>query len=98
MSAGLIRLIWYAFLAYLIYAVIRFFSRSGQKTQPRPAAKSGREAGLMVRDEVCNTYLPREDAVREVQGGKELFFCSQACRKKYLDRGQESTRPASPSP
>jgi len=98
MMAGLFRLIWYAFLAYLIYAVIRFFSRTGQKTGPRPAPKSGREAGLMVKDEVCNTYLPREDAVREVQGGKELFFCSQECRKKFLESRKESPRPASPSP
>jgi uncharacterized protein len=96
MMAGLFRLIWYAFLAYLIYAVIRFFSRAGQKT--RPAAKSRREAGLMVKDEVCNTYLPREDAVCEVQGGTEHYFCSQACRKKFLDRGKEGARTASPGP
>lgn len=94
--SGLLRLIWYAFLAYIVYAVIRFFSRSGRPKPPRPAAKSGREAGLMVKDEVCNTYLPREDAVCQVQDGKEHFFCSQACRKKFLEDRKEDTRPSSP--
>ena len=36
----------------------------------------------MVRDEVCNTYLPREDALRAVQDGREVFFCSEECRRK----------------
>jgi uncharacterized protein len=97
MFAGLIRLIWYGFLAYLVFAVIRFLFRAGQKTRPRPAAKSGREPGVMVKDEVCNTYLPREDALREVQGGREFFFCSRACRQKFLDRAKAGDQPASPA-
>jgi len=96
--SGLMRLIWYAFLAYVVYAVIRFFSRAGRPNRPQPEAKSRREAGLMVRDEVCDTYLPREDAFRQVQDGKEFFFCSQTCRQKFLEAKKESNRPASPAP
>jgi uncharacterized protein len=98
MIAGLIRLIWYAFLAYIIYAVIRFFSRpSGQKRSPRQTPRTDRPAGTMVKDEVCHIYLPREDAIREIQGGKEYFFCSQECRKKFLESRKENPRPASPA-
>jgi YHS domain-containing protein len=40
----------------------------------------------MVKDEFCNTYLPKEDAIREVNKGKEYYFCSQKCRQKFLEQ------------
>jgi len=38
----------------------------------------------MVKDDVCNTYLPREKAIREMIDGEERFFCSSECRRKCL--------------
>jgi YHS domain-containing protein len=40
----------------------------------------------MVKDETCNTYLPREEAILEKVEGKEYYFCSQECRKKFLEQ------------
>jgi YHS domain-containing protein len=40
----------------------------------------------MVKDEACNIYLPKEDAIREIIDGKEHFFCSHECRKKFLEQ------------
>jgi len=82
---GLIKLIYYALIVYIIYKVIRFFQKLSQRTKlqiqnPRPRLK-----GMMVKDEACNTYLPKEDAIREVIDGKEYFFCSRECRQKFLE-------------
>jgi YHS domain-containing protein len=83
MFPGLLRFILYALLAYVVYTFIRAFQKLGQKGRsPRPAKK---DAGQMVKDQVCNTYLPREDAIREISEGKEFFFCSQECRQKFLE-------------
>jgi hypothetical protein len=43
----------------------------------------------MVRDRVCNTFLPRERALRALVDGREEHFCSPACRDRAL-------RPAHP--
>jgi uncharacterized protein len=45
----------------------------------------------MVRDQVCNTFLPKTRALREVMDGQERYFCSVACR----DRAREERRRAS---
>jgi uncharacterized protein len=37
---------------------------------------------VMVKDDVCNTYIPKEEAIREVRDGRERFFCSEECRRK----------------
>jgi YHS domain-containing protein len=36
----------------------------------------------MVRDQVCNTFVPRARALRATIGGQEAFFCSEACRAR----------------
>lgn len=85
MLGGLIRLIFYAVLIYFAYAVYRAYKAL---TRPRPAAAPPpREIqGVMVKDDVCNTYIPKEEAIREVRDGQERFFCSEACRKKSRGR------------
>jgi YHS domain-containing protein len=46
----------------------------------------------MVRDEVCDTYLPQEDAVRANVGGVDYFFCSRECRDKFIEQ-KRNNRP-----
>jgi len=84
---SLVKLILYSLLAYGFYMIIRFFSSLSKSVKtPSPQQKT---SGVMVKDESCNTYLPREDAIKELHEGKEYFFCSDTCRQKFL----ESRRP-----
>ena len=84
MILGLFRFVFYLIIAYLIYLFLRLI------LAPRRPARSGRSgrtaSGVMVKDEVCNTYLPRDDAISENRDGKEFFFCSPACRGKFLEQ------------
>jgi hypothetical protein len=41
----------------------------------------------LVRDRMCNTFLPRDRALRARVGGREEFFCSTACRDLALANG-----------
>jgi uncharacterized protein len=79
---GLFRLVYYAFTAYLIWSVYRLLTGAARK-KAKPAAKP-RLSGLMVQDEVCRTYLPKENALRETIDGQERYFCSRECRTKFL--------------
>jgi YHS domain-containing protein len=40
---------------------------------------------MMVKDEVCSTYLPQEDAIKEKIDGGMHYFCSKNCRDKFLE-------------
>ncbi len=83
---NLIKLMLYGLLAYGVYMIIRFFSSLTQSSKsPSPQQKT---SGVMVKDETCNTYLPRDDALIELREGKEYFFCSETCRQKFLQSRQ----------
>lgn len=84
MLLGIFRIIFFAFLVYLVYWIYRFFKALIQSSQPQEP--KGRLSNVMVKDEMCNTYLPQEDALKEVHKGKAYFFCSQECRRKFLEQ------------
>ncbi|HQO75819.1 MAG TPA: YHS domain-containing protein [Candidatus Saccharicenans sp.] len=37
-----------------------------------------------MKDEICNTYIPEDEALKEVKGGHTYYFCSEACRQKFI--------------
>ena len=40
----------------------------------------------LVRDPVCQLYLPRAEAIRRTVQGREYFFCSPGCLDKFVVR------------
>jgi hypothetical protein len=64
-------------ILFLVRLAVRFFAhlRAGLRGEP-PAQ--------LVRDRVCNTFLPRERALVAVIDGREAHFCSAACRDRAL--------------
>jgi YHS domain-containing protein len=79
---GFFRLIFYLIVAYVIYLFLRLLL--APRRPPGRHTNRPQSSGIMVKDETCNTYLPREEAILEKVDGKEYYFCSQECRKKFL--------------
>jgi YHS domain-containing protein len=71
-------------LVGLAWALGRVFSTR------KPAARSARKTpGIdtsMVRDRVCNTFVPRSRALVAEVGGDRHFFCSERCRSEFLGK------------
>lgn len=73
-------------LASLIYGLIqlwRFFHNLQKYSQPK--VEKLRLTGRMVKDEICQTYLPEEEALQEKSEGKIYYFCSETCRRRFLE-------------
>jgi uncharacterized protein len=80
MIGGLFRLVLYVFLFYIAYILFRVYRAA---TRPKkPTGEPRQIQGVMVKDDICNTYIPRDEAIREVRDGQERFFCSEECRRK----------------
>jgi YHS domain-containing protein len=84
-----VRFLALAVLAFLIFLVVRASVNSflaGLRGGPRGAPP--RRAGLdeLVKDPVCETYIPRRKAISRGNGPDTRYFCSAACADKYLAR------------
>ncbi|MEX2367511.1 MAG: PP0621 family protein [Pseudohongiellaceae bacterium] len=77
---GLIRILIFIMVIWLIWRMIRNY----QVKQQQAREASGKlDQKKMVRCEFCNVHLPQSDAVSE----KDLWFCNQSHKSKYLDKG-----------
>lgn len=60
---------------------LRFLSGVAAGLREPPPAPASAD---MVRDLVCNTFLPRERALTARVAGREMHFCSAGCRDRAL--------------
>jgi hypothetical protein len=68
-------------VVFLVRLVLRLWAEWRRGTAPRPAPGSG-PARDLVRDRVCNTFVPRDRALVVRTPAGEEYFCSPACRDK----------------
>ncbi|TKJ36082.1 hypothetical protein CEE39_00090 [bacterium (candidate division B38) B3_B38] len=91
-------LLWLA-LALVIYLIWRLITASPLRiSSPRGGTTKGRssggkrviDAGDMVKDPVCNTYIPAGNSIVENIGGQTFHFCSPQCRDKFIKSQDKS--------
>lgn len=81
----MIRLVILALTGYLGYKVLQkvlpWFARPQlQPKRPQPEV----EADELVQDPVCQVFIPRRNALVVRRQGQNYYFCSEGCRKKFL--------------
>lgn len=81
------RLLLGMLLGYVAYrAYRRIKGRVTQERQP-PTSQRIPEPDTLIQDPVCGTFIPRKEALRMVKEGKEYFFCSEGCLKRFRRGG-----------
>ena len=77
---ALVRVLGLLIIARFLMSFLKHLVEGYRGAAPA-GAPSDRE---LVRDRVCNTFLPRERAIRALVNGHEEHFCSTACRDRAL--------------
>ncbi len=77
-------LAWLA-AAFVVLLVARLIRRASA-VRVASSRATPRFEGAMVRDRICETFVPRARALALRTGGEEHFFCSEACRAAFLAR------------
>ena len=86
MIQGLLLVFRFLFVLLAVRLLVRglagaFAPRAARRPVSPP---SPRPLEDLVRDRVCNTFVPRSRAVSAVVDGVEEHFCSAACRDRAL--------------
>jgi|WetSurMetagenome_2_1015567.scaffolds.fasta_scaffold430058_2 YHS domain-containing protein len=84
-------LLAFIFLVPLIRGIIgivtRLFSAGGSSGGGRPEEKPRIPASEVLRkDPVCGTYVSESVAVKAKSNGETVYFCSEDCRRKFLEK------------
>jgi hypothetical protein len=85
---GLVRVIEFLLILLVVRlvgrALVGLFSAGPPRRSQAPPARPARAVEDLVRDRVCNTFVPRSRALTASVAGREEHFCSAACRDRAL--------------
>jgi hypothetical protein len=71
------------FALLLVRVVVRYLA-SLVRPAAAPRVGTPSRAGELVRDRICNTFLPRERSIAVRVAGRDEHFCSTECRDRAL--------------
>ena len=77
------RFILFILLLLLLYAILHYLIRD--IFIQRKKLNRELEAEELVQDPYCQTYIPMGTAVRKRVEGRDYYFCSKECLRKFLD-------------
>lgn len=81
----MIRLIIFIIVIYFAYRGVRSWIRQLGMNETASDRDRPEIDDEMVQDPHCGTYVPRRDAIHTRVGGESLYFCSEACKNRYID-------------
>lgn len=82
----MLRFVALTVIAFLIFLILRASVASliaGLRGSARPPAGRPALRDELVKDPVCETYIPRRKAIARSIGGATNYFCSVACADRF---------------
>jgi uncharacterized protein len=76
------RLILFIFLLLLLYAILYYLIKDMVVRRNKWRRES--EPEELVQDPYCQTYIPKQTAVRKRVKGRDYYFCTKECLRKFL--------------
>ena len=73
-------------LGYVVYRLVQKWLHPGAGPRPGPGPERD-QPELLVQDPVCKTFIPRKEALKVQKDGKDYFFCSEGCLKRFRRSG-----------
>jgi YHS domain-containing protein len=89
----LIRFLGILFFIWLFRQFVAIVTKSWRK---EPDHRTATAANQMVKDPVCGMYMDPRLAVRMESNNQAFYFCSEDCRKKYLNHPPDDRAGAAP--
>ena len=81
----MIRFIILAVVGYVFYRALKSWMFPAPDASNTVADKNiGKIDDVMIKDPYCEAYFPKRNAVHLNYDGQDLYFCSAACKDKYI--------------
>lgn len=81
------RLLIFIAIIYILYRLLKSWLSKHLPPSGPPASgpTTGEIDDIMVKDPYCEVYFPKRKALHVKLAGEDLYFCSPACRDKFLE-------------
>jgi uncharacterized protein len=81
------RLLILSGIIYLCYRALKTWMLQGGSPGKTVFDNPGAQIdNVMIKDPFCEIYFPKKDGVHLRSDGQDLYFCSKACRDKFVEK------------
>ena len=81
----MIRFIILFIIGYVLYRSLKSWMFPAASSSRSVSSKTAAEIDdVMIKDPFCEAYFPKRNGVHLKFSGKDLYFCSNQCKDKYL--------------
>ncbi len=84
------RLLIFLGLLILLYYLIKGWISPSKARQMDPSRGDWELESEMVKDPHCQTYIPKNSAIRARIDGRDYYFCSRQCVKRFKGKIEEN--------
>ena len=82
----MLKLIILAVVGYVFYRALKSWMTPGTEHPLEGRSQGAVEVDdVLVQDPVCKTYIAQRSAIPLKTDEKTIYFCSEACRDRYLE-------------
>lgn len=88
------RFIIFLLLIYCGYLIWRYIKRKvffPEQNRDTVSPRTPPSVAELVKDPQCGVYVVKDKAVKARVGGEESYFCSEACKNKYMEQKGEKS-------
>ncbi|MBI3597687.1 MAG: transcriptional regulator [Nitrospirae bacterium] len=72
-------------LSFILYLVVRLLIGFSYLSSQR-RKRQEQLGGEMVKDPICDTYVPKSRAIEKNVNGQTIYFCSQECIDAFFKK------------
>jgi YHS domain-containing protein len=83
------RFILFTILFSILYYVLRFLVKNIFSLRKKPDRDI--ESEELIQDPYCQTYIPKQSAVKKKIDGQIFYFCNQECLRNYLNKMRKNS-------
>jgi YHS domain-containing protein len=83
------RFLLFTILFFILYYVLRFLAKNILFLRKRTDREA--EAEELVQDPYCQTYIPKQSAIKKKIAGHMFYFCNQECLRNYLNKEKKKS-------
>jgi YHS domain-containing protein len=87
MLSFILRILLFVSAIWIVRRFLALFMGTAQRPIRKNTTKDA--ANYMVKDPVCGMYMDSRIALRLENGKATTYFCSEECKKRFLDKSSE---------
>jgi YHS domain-containing protein len=87
MFSSIFKILVFVLVIWMLRRVLALFLGSGKRADRGNTAKNAEN--YMVKDPVCGMYMDSRLAVRLEKGKEPIYFCSEDCKNRFLEKASE---------